>query len=83
MIPTKPVATTSGTLCGLRILTARQAAAEGFVSITTDISAKTELKILSSVARFRDPNRAVFIATLPNQYQLGILRADVADAGEA
>ena len=83
MTPTKPVATTSGTICGLRILTARQSAAEGFVSITTDISAKTELKILSSVARFRDPSRAVFIATLPNQYQLGILRADVADTSEA
>lgn len=82
MIPTTAAAIQYGKLCGLRILSPREAAAEGFVSITTDISAKTELKILSSIAKDRDPDRAVFIATLPNQFQLGVPRADVSDLAD-
>ena len=71
--------TSATTLCGLRILSPREAAAEGFAAITTNISQKTEAKILSSISAGRDPNRTVFIATGPMVYQLAILRVDVSD----
>lgn len=65
------------TLCGLRILTKREAAAEGLFTITTDISSTTEPKILASIAKDRDPARTVWIATLPNRYQLAVPRSEI------
>jgi len=82
MTPTSSAAVSKGKICGLRILSHREAAAEGFVTITTDICSKNEMKILASIARDRDPERAVFIATMPHKFQLAVPRADVSDLAD-
>lgn len=65
-------------LHGLAVLTAAEASAAGFESITTPINAVAEAAILAGVARHRDPARAVWISLAGNHYELAILRGDIA-----
>lgn len=67
------------TIHGLSITPVDLATRQGFVSITTDINAVTEPKILAGVCQHRNPERACLIITGPDTYQLGILREDVSN----
>ncbi len=64
------------TLHHLPVLSAAEAEARGFVSITVNINGVTEKPILAGVAQFRDPERAAFIR-FGDDYQLAIRREDV------
>lgn len=64
-------------LHGLPVLTPAAAAFAGYESITTNISAAIEAKILAGVCQFRNPDRCCLADHGDQTYQLCILREDV------
>ena len=68
------------TLHGLPVLTPAAATLAGYHSITVDIAADSEERILSGVCQFRNPQRCCLAATGNPNYQLCILREDVRGA---
>lgn len=69
-------------LHSLRILSPTDAAQQGYVSITIDISHGAESKILAGVCQHRNPDRACLIRTSDVAYQLGIKREDVSNLAD-
>ena len=62
---------------GLPVLTPVAASIAGYKSITVDISASTEARILAGVCQWRNPQRCCLARQSADIYQLCILREDV------
>ena len=65
------------TLHGLPVLTPAAATATGHESITNNICAATEPKILAGVCQWRNPDRCCLAWHGEHIYQLCILREDI------
>jgi len=62
---------------GIPVLTPAAAAATGYKSITVDICAEAEKKILAGVCQWRNPKRCCLAHQGDHLFQLCILREDV------